>query len=175
MLEDLQHCKRKRLVRVEEIECCFQICANYWNEVRGRIIHYEFSTSKEEIEFFKMVKPLFTSGIEYYNLLYHAELFEPDFSTEECKKFWQREAHRLKKFAEENASFYNYYKSGCCCDDKIYFTRIDGEQDQLSEVKVYDMESRASSSHDHLVASILALEEYVKYADEKLEEIKKIR
>jgi hypothetical protein len=159
---------------VEEIECCFQICVKYWGQVKERIIHYEFNNCKEEIEFFKMVKPLFTSKIEYYNLLYHAELFEPDFGTEGYKKFWQREGHRLEKFREEHTAFYSYYKSGCSCDDKIYFIRADRVAYEFLEVRVYDMDSRASSSHDHLVGSILALEEYVKYVDGKLRAIEKL-
>ncbi|MBO9684546.1 MAG: RteC domain-containing protein [Flavisolibacter sp.] len=168
MLEDLQHCKRKQLIWVEEIECCFQICVKYWRQVRERIVHYEFNNCKEEIEFFKMVKPLFTSRIEYYNLLYHAELFEPEQGTEGCKKFWQREAQRLDKLKEEHESFYDYYKSGCTCDDSLYFTRTQNVADIFLEGRVYDMDSRASSSHDHLVASIMALEEYMKYVEGKL-------
>ena len=58
--------------------------------------------------------------------------------------------------------------------DRIYFIRADGTSDEFLEVRVYDMDTRAGSSHDHLVGSIPALEEYVNYLDEKLKAIEKL-
>ena len=61
--------QKKRIDIHQEIECCFHICNNYWGQVRERLIHYEFNTRHDEIEFFKIIKPLFTSQIEYYGLI----------------------------------------------------------------------------------------------------------
>ena len=36
-----------------------------------------FDSTREEIKYYKTVKPLFKSQIEYYNLIYQAELLKP--------------------------------------------------------------------------------------------------
>lgn len=169
MLEDLQHCRQKGLYEMEEIECCFQICIKYWALVRERLVHYQFDSQGAEIDFFKNSKPRFLSKVEYYNLLYHAQLFQPDYGSEALKKFWQREALRLEKFREENGEFYRYYKSGLSCKDDLFFVRTDDEFDELTEPRVYDMEPKARTSHDYLVSMLLALEDYQKWVLEQME------
>lgn len=78
----------------------------------------------------------------------------------------------MEKFKEENRDFYAYYKAGCTCEDEKHFTRACNDLGNLLVVRVYDMDERASTSHDHLIANVLALEEYEKYVEEKLKDIK---
>lgn len=162
MQEDIKICEGKEFGELEKIECCYQISTNYWQRIRTELKAYIFSDEAEEIYFFKKVKPLFLSTIEYYNLLYHAELFLPEFDASKQMKFWMRESERLEKFNKANKEFIQYYKEGFSYKDEQYFLRknnpIPGDRSN----------SYAKISHDHLISDLLTLERYFKYVQSKL-------
>jgi hypothetical protein len=157
MLQDLELCRFKKLDFKTEIECCFQISRNYWSEVEREIGDYHFLSRKDEIEFYKEVKPLFKSSIEYYNFLYQAELFKPADEPGEMKAFWLREEQRLKKFILEHRVIYNYFKSGATDCDEEYFLMLDSLGG-----------NEKSKYPDDLIALFLALEKYSRYSQFEL-------
>ena len=148
---------------LKEIECCFQMATRYWAILKYDLIKHEFGSRDEEVRFFKEIKPLFTGEIEYYSLLYHAELFLVDTVKEDQLMFLERQSQRLEKFSQEHDEFYACYKSGCTAHDRDWFVRTREDQESINGNKGYDREEKATSSHDHLVASLLALERYHDY------------
>ncbi len=159
MQDDLASCAGKKLPAITELECCFQICSNYWEKIKCEVIDHAFVSDKDEILFFKTVKPLFTCEIEYYGLLCHAQLFKDGITDiEALKKIWLREIMRLDKFINENCSFYNYYKNGNDENDISWFTRANNEGSNFLKAKSHDLDSGATTSHDYLVSTLLALE-----------------
>jgi hypothetical protein len=84
-----------------------------------------------------------------------------------------RESSRLEKFIKKNKMFYDYYKKGSREKDEEYFTRPNNDLSNFLEAKAIDLDSRASTSHDHLVTTIMALERYCEFAKEMLNEMKK--
>jgi hypothetical protein len=155
------------------IEECFLIAGNYWSELRATIAEYKFKTEEEEILFFKTVKPLFTSELEYYSLLYHTLLFCP-FDPERQKQFWEREGKRLQDFKEQHEDFISYHKSGNTADDVMYYLRANDRHELDNEIESYDGDPMSRTSHDHLIAKLLALKRYNDYAQTKLKEIHKL-
>jgi hypothetical protein len=125
-----------------------------------------FASTEEEIQFFKWVKPKFTCEIEYFRLLYHAELFLPE-DEKDWTGFWKREAERLSRFITENREFWEYIKRDFVDNDAQYFTWAKTDR-QDSEVIV--QRGEVVSTHDHLVASLLALEKYNEYVRRKLQD-----
>lgn len=168
MLKDLQYCRQFNSSQHSLTECCFQTAILYWGRIRESLTDFKFENCQEEITFFKTVKPLFTSEIDYYNLIYHSLLFQPDmihFYQQEI--FWKREPLRLERFIEENMDFYSYYKNGGTEMDKLYFLREANQTGNGKAFKDYDNEQTATS-HDPLIATILALERYHAYVQEQL-------
>src|SRR5690349_5651569 len=119
---DLNYIRNNDSPRVKQLEECYEVVMRYWSMVRARVANYRFDSVEEEIEFFKMIKPQFTSQIEYYGFLYHLEIFRPVNELEQ-KAFYQKECSRLEKFIKENSEFYNYYKSNSTEKDATYFLR----------------------------------------------------
>ena len=78
MVTDIWLCREKKLERVKEIECCFQIAEEYRIELLKLVSPYEFDCLNEEIFFFKKLKPLFNAEIEYYGLCNYVELFKKE-------------------------------------------------------------------------------------------------
>jgi hypothetical protein len=174
MLQDIDLCKQKQLHIVDEIECCFQICNEYWTVLRERVAKYEFSNREDEIEFFKKTKPLFTSEVEYFSLLSYAELTRSEMADPvELQRFWNKEALRLEKFINKSWIIYDYYKNGNKYHDEQYFIRANSNLSNFLESKAYQDDDKTATSHDYLIARIMALEKYHDYVKRQLEEVKK--
>lgn len=170
--EEVKVCKGKSYDRELEIECCYEICSRHWMEVQKILVSYEFASEDEEIDFFRNVKPLFTSEIEYYSLLYHAQMFQPTFVSKELVQFWERESQRLDCFIETNAGFYRYMQGGDQSLDSNYFLRPKEEKLASTDDTVSDFDRRTSTSHDHLLSILKALEKYTCYVSLQQERIK---
>lgn len=157
----------------KSIEECFITAGNYWSELRAAVADYNFKTEEEEILFFKTVKPLFTSELEYYSFLYHALLFCPSDPVRQ-KQFWEREDKRLQDFKEQHEGFIAYHNSGNTTDDVIYYLRANDRHELDDEIETYDRDPKSRTSHDHLVAKLMALERYNDYVQVKLKDIVKL-
>ena len=164
---DLNNCLQQTTDPLKTIECCFIKSEQYWTLVKNQVSQHRFSSTTDEIRFFKHIKPAFTSQVEYYNLLYHVEIFKP-VSAEDRRAFWLRERQRLDDFIAGHNSFYQYYKGGDTSSDERYFTRAGSQPEHLQEAKIYDRDANATTGYDHLITSILALEKFAAYVDDKL-------
>ncbi len=156
MQREIEKCKKTSADKKAEIECCFNIGLKYWTGIQMGIEAVQFDSTRDEIDYYKTVKPLFKSQIEYYNLIYQAELLRPQ-ERSELKEFWLREQQRLDKFINENQEFYSYYKSGSIRLDEEYFLST-GFTDVQGNSLYYD----------NFIALILALERYMGYIENKL-------
>ena len=169
MRQDMEHCRSKELDRLCELECCFHIAESYWAKLRQDLTGYVFENMADEIKFFRYIKPKFTSEVEYYSLLYHAELFRKDvLDAVSLQKFWAREQQRLQRFITENEEFCGYYKKGDSSLDEIYFLRKNSDLSNFPRARVYDLDEKATTSHDSLVSTLLALERYMDFIKEEL-------
>jgi len=57
-----------------------------------------FKSEEEEIQFFKEIKPQFTSKIIYYNTIFNIEMKKPNGGTRVLKKYYNNELVKLKAF-----------------------------------------------------------------------------
>jgi hypothetical protein len=166
MLHELHLCKKPSRSSASEIECCFQIAYGAWEAVSKKLRGYFFPNDWEEIEFFKVLRPKFTSEIEYYSLLYHAILFEPGEHLSKLM-FWQREHKRLAEFELQNQSFLYCYHADDCKTTPFYFLRRYCRSDNATRVLNYGGSS-ALTNGDWLVARYVALLRFHPYAIDKL-------
>lgn len=152
MLNDIKLCGRKSLDKQTEIQCCFEIATNYIGRLSADIKDYVFESLKDEIFFFKKIKPLFTVEAEFYTYQYHAELFKnnvEDDCQQELEIFYQRQLQRMTKFSRDHSVFYAYMQEEKTCNDATWFTRKPGE--------------RTICSHDKLITTYGAIKKYEEY------------
>lgn len=126
-------------------------------------LKYKFGSKQEEIEFFRDIKPRFSSWLIYYNEVYSLELNRPVGSEKQLKKYYKSELGKLKSFFDDNLEFYRYYRSGSHELDGKYFVR--GKFDlHLSLDSFYlQADTRFSTAQDYKVARILATEKLTEY------------
>lgn len=168
-MQECEACRKKQLGIIQELGCCFHICTWHWSVIKELVAAYEFENIVDEIHFFKEIKPRFVSEIEYLGYVSFAELSKAkETDSYELQKFWNNESQRMEKFIKANNGFYEYYKSGRTDKDELFFTRINNDLSNFLKAKPYDLESKATTSHDYLVATILALEKYQIYVQQQL-------
>lgn len=173
MIHHIDESHHKNMPEQEQAGHAYQIALQCWHQVKAEMKSYKFRDQKEEIDFYKSIKPKFTGYIEYLMLLNHGLLFIPTESKEAMLIYWQFEVERLERFKERNKSFVAYYEIGSTHNDEKYF--LPAEKDSIHKFsKIYDLDGKLVTSHDHLVASLLAEEKYHKFAKKKLNEALKV-
>lgn len=166
MQQKINQCKNANTLSFKEIECCFQAAFQGWNSVKQKLRNYYFQSEAKEIEFFRTIKPKFTSEIEYFGLLYHCVLFQP----KDCSRaidFLAREGKRLEKFEAENTSFIRCFEEGTELL-AYYFLRKHYVVANMLDQKLYDADTGAITNGDHLAASLLALRRYQFFVQDRL-------
>ena len=170
LLIEINQCKTTNLDEKEAMTCCYGVSMDYWyllkKKFKARTIHKE----SEEIEFFKKVKPRFTSHIEYYLLINQVLLFITE-KREEKLAYLEKETKRLERFKVKYTEFITYYESRFCDHDSQYFLQRNNLLVKWPLGQIYD-DKDCRSSHDCLVRGLLANQMYYYYAQGKLDELK---
>jgi hypothetical protein len=120
------------------------------------ILNKIFNTDIEEIQFFKELKPQFTSKLIYYNMVYKIEMKRPNGGNRILKKYYNNELLKLKSFFDNELEFYQYYRSGSTYLDYKYFQRGKFDIKLVLDSYYFEADTTFSTSHDFKVARILA-------------------
>lgn len=107
---------------LHKIEQYFDICNRAVLALNEKVKNKGFKNDKQEILFFRSVKPRFVYLQQYYVLLYNHVMFMPDEPGEQLK-YLERNLHKLDRYLEEHQWFYSYFQSGESHLDTKYFLR----------------------------------------------------
>ena len=142
--------------QIKKSEQAITIILKSINELKKLTVKNNFKSKSEEIQFFKEIKPQFTSKLIYFNRVYKIEMKKPNGGNRILKKYYNNELLKLKAFFDNELEFYQYFRSGSTYLDYKYFLR--GEFDIKLALDSYYFESDMSfaTSHDFKVATILA-------------------
>ena len=164
---DIAACKTGNLPCARKVECCFRLAVTQWMELSKKLGHHYFASEENEIRFFKTLKPMITAEIEYYSLVYHSLLFQPD-ERDALIRFWRREYERLERFKTANQVFIRCYKEDEHERQPWFFLRKCYVPESTVDTRIYDADISTSTNGDCLVATLLALEKYKEYAKSKM-------
>jgi len=158
---------------MEKVEACFKSSLESWSKVRKEVKSHDFTSTEEEVRFFKEIKPLFTSYIEYYTYCYHALLFMPAGNLLELKRFWKWEMRKIERFRENNREFCQYIRQGDTYKDTEYFLRSSNTLPGVRTLQglVHDLDAEITTSHDYLVTMIGAYDLYEKHILAEIEKL----
>lgn len=130
--------------------------------------NYTLHNKQEEIEFFKEIKPQFTSKLIFYNDIYNIEINKPIGDEKRIKKYYYKEIKKLKSFFTKNKEFYKYYRTKNTCLDKKYFLRKKYDIKLTLESYYFQSDPVFSTSHDYLIAKLIANEKIIVFLEDKL-------
>lgn len=163
--------KSRQANKTDMVESCFWIASKHWELLKKNIDNEFFEDEKREIDFFRTIKPKFTSQIQYYTMLAEVLLFVPD-GHEEQFTYWKEELKRYWRFCEKNKVFVEYYESNAVYLDSIYYVRVSEEWVPPYQALSYDADINFCSTHDHFVRGLLAHKMYHAFVQDKLSLVK---
>lgn len=168
LLTNIEKCKDSYACEKEQVECAFKLAVKYWEGIKRSLPGHVFKGRAAEIYFYKCIKPKFTCYVEYLSIVYLGLCYVPQGDPAIQQLFWTTESKKLKKFIGRNTDFVTYYKSGQEHHDAQYFLPENYDLGNFMVSKIYDMDGEFLTSHDHLVAILLAQEMYHEYVNKKL-------
>src|SRR5579871_3825592 len=157
------HEERSR-TEMEMVEVCFKSSLDAWGKICKQVKANGFADMRDEISFFRDVKPSFASFIEYYTFRYHALLFAPVNDILELKRFWRWEERKMQRFFDDNSEFCRYIRAGHTHRDAEYFRRSAKENDSPHvHDLIHDIDSELVSPKDPLLTIMKAYDRYELY------------
>lgn len=154
----------------EKIAQKFMVTVQHFSRLQECMAGHTFRDAEEEIYFFKHIKPFFTARIELYTLQFKGLVFAPTDPID-AREYWELEAARLASFEGQYPDFVVYVRKGRTDKDAEYFRATMAAEVPVAWRTAYDVEDHFSSSHDPLLAILLSLEAYHRFAVAQLDEL----
>ena len=145
-----------------------EISIKAYNNLKKQFLKEKIISSENEIDFFKNIKPKFTSLYIYHNAVYKIELKMPQIGVRIAKKFLNKELKKLKRYFDNNLEFYNYHRTGSCHLDFKYFVRGNLDVKLRLDSFYFEADHDFSTSHDFKIAKILAYDLVQVYIETKI-------
>ncbi|MCX2429908.1 RteC domain-containing protein [Pedobacter sp. GR22-10] len=152
---------------LQQAEQSFYLMDSILKELKEFFITHNFQDEKEEIIFFKEVKPMFLRELIYYNELYETEAHKPIGSAEEQKHYYMRILESKATYFDRNKHIYNYYRRGISNLDELWFLR---KNLYASEVPVYmlDMDLTFTTPNSFILSKLQAYEKLLAYLKQQI-------
>lgn len=136
------------------------------------ILSHEFSNIADEVHFFKNVKPMFISQFIYHSRVLTIEARRPNAGQHVLEQYYESELKELRRVTDDFPEFYEYYRRAATYLDEKYFVRQQFDIKTPLDPDRYSFDEKFTTSHDGLVARILAgdmLEQYLLRTSNRLE------
>jgi hypothetical protein len=154
--------------QIKKCEQAITIILESINELKKATIKSNFKSLNEEIQFFKDIKPKFTSKLIYYNTIFKIETKKPHGGERILKKYLNNELDKLKRYFDNNLDFYKYYRTGSNYLDHKYFSRGKIDIKLALDSFYFEVDHSYSTSHDFKVAKIMAHDLIQVYLEDQL-------
>ncbi len=128
-------------------------------QLRKHIITNGFVDNRQEIEFFKEVKPQVLGKLIFYNKIYRLETNCPFRNGKMYHKFFSAELQQLKEEFRthvQGSDFYRYYRSGRKDCDNLYFKLGNLQHCIGLNSFIFEADPNFSTYYDYKVARIIA-------------------
>jgi len=127
------------------------------------VIVHQFSTLADEVHFFKELKPLFIAQFIYHSRVLSIEAKKPSAGQYVLKEYYEYELRDLNTLTDKFPDFYEYYRRKATYLDQKYFVRQQFDIKAPLDANRYNFDEKFTTSHDGLVAQILAGDRLEKY------------
>lgn len=129
-------------------------------KIKGWVIGHDFDCWENEITFFKELKPQFISQYIYFSKIVAYLSSFPASGIKYKKKIIESEFEKLQYFFIENSEFVSYYRRKATYLDRKHFLRFKYDLDVKLAPDFHSYDERFSTTHDYLVATIIAYDQY---------------
>jgi len=151
----------------QRTECYYEIIL----QLKSFILNYSFRDINEEIHFFKEIKPGLLNEYLFNNKVLQILISRPIGNNDVLLDYYERNMKEITCFFNAHQEFYQYYRLKSNYNDALFFVRQRKELLHLTDVSQNNFEPAFSSSHDHLVAQIIANDHLEIFLKEQIESI----
>ncbi len=143
-------------------------------ELKKDVLLNDFVNEKEEIEFFKTVKPYVLGRLLFYSYVFHIESSCPIGNVMVLKSYYEKELRKIHKINSKHyspGSFYQYVRAKRDDKDQLFFTR--GNKDVIYSAKtfIFEVDFMFTTLYDRLLALMISEEMLSHYICNKTETI----
>lgn len=140
-------------------------------ELKHFILDYTFKDKEEEIDFFKLVKPMFHKELIYYWEVFQIEQYKPPVGKEDVINHYMLGAKRVDFYFKRHNELYTYYRKNSTMHDEDYFLRAEAVHELASGISVSDIDTRFSTRCSFQFAKMQAYEQFGNYVYQKIVEV----
>lgn len=144
-----------------------------FDKLKKQFLKNKTISTDNEIDFFRNIKPKFTSLYIYHNAIFKIETKMPHGGERITKKYLNKELKKLKRYFDNNLDFYNYYRTGSSYLDYKYFVRGNHDVKLRLDSYYFEADHTFSTTHDFKIAKILAHDLIQVYLETKIYKISK--
>ncbi len=137
-------------------------------KMRQMVVKKGFKSDKNEITFFKEIKPRLYSKLIYYAKIFNIESKRPRGSIKSQIKYLNFHIAKHQDFFNDHLEFYHYYRRNATELDELYFLRENMDL-RLYDCHYYFSDEQFSTSRDNIVAVIMAYDLLIVYLKKEIE------
>ena len=115
-----------------------------------------FETQKDEIHFFKNIKPFILGRLQFFGELQKFELKWPKADVKTQKKYIRAALKKIDKYKNDNINFWRYVKNKQSQKGGFYFLRSTRQIGINCDMSQYIVDPKFSTSYDNLMAQFVA-------------------
>jgi hypothetical protein len=154
-------------------ENAFVLCMEFIDKLKLFLVNNGFTDEDEEIQFFKHIKPRFTSQLIFYREIHNIESRKPDQSVKKSIRYFRKQRKELKRFFASNSDFIRYYNIGNTSLDKEYFLRNRFDIKNNPDMSFYEYDKSFSTSQGNKIAILIANKKINSYLENKIKTLSK--
>lgn len=132
--------------------------------------NHSFECEKNEIYFFKELKPSLISKILFYQNVLKIESTLPP-GKKAKRKHYIKAINKLSDQTMVDRNFYEYYRSRAMYNDHKYFVRRSYKDILRDDPMQLFFDSKISTSHEYQVAKLINTDMLINYLERKIDEI----
>ncbi|RZJ23714.1 MAG: hypothetical protein EON51_02215 [Acinetobacter sp.] len=173
LFNEIEVLKQENEDEMSDVGVFLKTVISYNEKLKGLLLSTSFTNLKDEIVFFKTIKPKFVSLHLYYLALEELRLKKPKGSRKRVRKFYEKEQQKIENFLELNWNMVYYFRSGADqMDEQLFVRRVKLSPIWLIKPRT-DIDERFSTAGDHLVAKIMASENINEHIIKALADLEK--
>lgn len=161
---------------LQHAEAAYQIVRAAMQKHQQYMDHYSFADIKEEIDYFKNIRPGILRELIYYGELCVLEAFRPIAGDPSVEQYLKGSLNIYYQFFTRNLGFYNYYRTQKTEQDAVYFVRKPcalSYQPVIPPEIIIENYSDGSSDYSYKLAKIHALERLISYTNREIHALNK--
>lgn len=167
-LTDLESAQTDPIARARQ---AVDLVTEALGNLRAHFSGYSWENPREEITFFKHVKPRFQSRLIYYLKVFHLESHCVALTPPACRTFLQEELSRIRQFFSHNQEFYQYYKTGAKYLDEWFFVRNQVDLNLMDDDFFMALDPTFCTVHSYKISRMLAYNALTEYVSRRLDRL----